>query len=64
MFLKTAVSLFLMVVGLLIFNVMSLIWMLIVQVSALIGLVFLGSLFWNGRKKEPEYDIDPDDRHP
>ena len=54
MFCKTLIGLYILVIGLLVSNVLSLAWMLIIQVAALAGLVLIGTLIVQGfLSKEP-----------
>jgi len=64
MLFKTILAIYILVIGLLVSNVLSMAWMIIVQISALAGLVFIGSIFLSGRshnQSPPDYDIDHDD---
>lgn len=49
MFGKSLIGLCIMFIGLLFYNVVSLAWMLLIQLVALTGLVFIGTLIINGR---------------
>jgi len=63
MFGKSILIVYILVVGLLVSNVLSLAWMILVQICALAGLVLIGTIFWAGRSDQtpPDYDLDHED---
>jgi hypothetical protein len=45
---KTVIGIYLLVIGLLVSNVLSMAWMIIVQIGALAGLLLIGSILYQG----------------
>lgn len=58
---KTVIGLYLLVIGLLVSNVLSMAWMIIVQIGAIAGLLLIGSIFYQGVIDKTSSD--PDDPH-
>ena len=65
MFGKSILAIYILVAGLLVSNVLSLAWMILVQICALAGLVLIGTIFLSGRSDQepspPDYDLDHED---
>lgn len=59
---KTIIGVYILVIGLLVSNVLSMVWMLLLQIGALAGLIFIGTLFWHSWFHGSEDD--GDDYHP
>jgi hypothetical protein len=57
---KTVIGLYLLVIGLLVSNVLSMAWMIIVQIGAIAGLLLIGSICYQGvTDKTPNDSNDP-----
>lgn len=55
---KTVIGIYLLVIGLLVSNVLSMAWMIIVQIGALAGLLLIGSICYQGVTDKTSSDKD------